>query len=386
MPLSFIQRFLRREAAGGVVLAVAALFAVGIANSPLAAAYHRALALPLGLTVQDWINDGLMAVFFLVVSLEIKREIRAGELSNLQKAALPAIAALGGMVVPAVLFGLINLHSPATRTGWAIPTATDIAFAAAVLAALGRRIPPSLKVFLLALAIIDDLGALVIIAVFYSGTAEPLTIALSLVAILTLVSMNRLGITRMAPYLAVGVLLWLSMLESGVHATLAGVITGAAIPMTASETAERSALGRLEHTLHPWVTYLILPLFALANAGIDLGGASGALLLSPLPLGIMVGLVAGKPLGVLLSCWTAIRLRLGRLPDGTTWRHLAGLSMLCGIGFTMSLFIGHLAFAMPGDMAAIRAGVMGGSLLSAVLGALWLIRATRPKPERAPSA
>jgi len=382
--VSAIKRFLDLEAASGLLLMLAAALALVIANSPLAPTYDRLLSLHFAITIDEkgvdkplllWINDGLMAVFFLLVGLEIKREALAGELSSWSKAALPVIAAVGGMAVPALVYLLCNLGSPATLDGWAIPAATDIAFALGVLSLLGDRVPQSLKIFLLALAIIDDLGAIVIIAFFYTADLSLLSLGLAAATLAVLLGLNRLGVRSLAPYLLVGLVLWLCVLKSGVHATLAGVAVAAFIPLSKRPGETDSPLERLEHGLHPWVAYAIMPLFAFANAGVSLGGLSFGALLEPLPLGIALGLFLGKQAGVMAFAWAAVRCRLAQLPDGVDWRAFYGVACLTGIGFTMSLFIGTLAFyEKPDAGVGVRVGVLVGSIAAALLGYFWLRR------------
>ncbi|MGE5546713.1 MAG: Na+/H+ antiporter NhaA [Solirubrobacterales bacterium] len=357
-----LRRFLGLEASGGIVLAAAAALALILANSPAGPHYQAFVELPVGgHPLVMWINDGLMAVFFLLVGIEIKREVMTGELSNWGQAALPAIAALGGMIAPALVYAAINRNDPAALAGWAVPTATDIAFALGVLSLLGSRVPPSLKVFLLALAVIDDLGAIVVIALFYTSELSGTALALAALAIAGLAAMNRLGVRRLTPYLAVGLALWACVLQSGVHATLAGVTLGLLIPLDD---------GRLEHRLHPWVAYAILPLFAFANAGLALGGLHLSALADPVPLGVAAGLLVGKQVGVMTFAAAAIRTGLARLPEGATWAQFYGVAVLTGIGFTMSLFVGMLAFPDGGAHGAgVRLGVLAGSLASALLGA-----------------
>jgi NhaA family Na+:H+ antiporter len=372
-----IQEFLRLEAAGGILLAVAALVALLLANSPLVAFYDILLGtkvevqvgvLELRKPLLLWINDGLMAIFFLLVGLEIKREVLQGELSTPAKAALPAIAAVGGMAVPAAIYVAFNVDDAERLHGWAIPAATDIAFAVGVLALLGERVPSSLKVFLLALAIIDDLGAIVIIAIFYTGHLSLFALALAVSALVLLLVLNRAGVTRVAAYVLVGIFLWVCVLKSGVHATLAGVALAFAVPVDGGGAEDEGPLARLEQALHPWVAYGILPLFAFANAGVALDGLSPATLVEPVPLGIAAGLFLGKQIGVFLFVWAAVRLGLGERPEGASWVQIYGVALLCGIGFTMSLFIGTLAFEDPAFADDVRLGVLGGSLLSAVAG------------------
>jgi len=391
-----IRKFLRLESAGGILLVAAAALAMVLDNSPLAWLYDKLLQVPfvvqLGALALEkplllWIN-GLMAVFFLLVGLEIKREILGGELSSRSKAALPVFAALGGMAVPALVFLGFNQGSAETLRGWAIPAATDIAFALGILALLGSRVPLSLKVFLTALAIIDDLGAIVIIALFYTSDLAWASIGLAAVCTAALVLLNVSGVTRIAPYVVVGTVLWVCVLKSGVHATLAGVIVALAVPLHPRVSGQRSPLLHLEHALHPWVAFLILPVFAFANAGVSLHGLSFADLLRPLPLGIALGLFVGKQIGVFGMSWLAVRLRLAAKPEGASWSQLYGAGLLAGVGFTMSLFIGTLAFEGPAAAADVRIGVLSGSLLSGLSGYLLLrfgARAPRYSPGTAAS-
>lgn len=384
-----LSRFMRLEASGGILLVAAAALAMVLSNSGAAGLYVGLLDTPVAVLVGPfeiykplilWINDGLMAVFFLLVGLEIKREVMQGELSSLGQAALPGIGALGGMAVPALIYAIVNLGDPARLAGWAIPAATDIAFALGVLALLGRRAPASLKLFLLALAVMDDLGAIVIIALFYTAELSALALGMAAAGIVGLVTLNILGVRRLAPYMLVGTFVWVCVLKSGVHATLAGVVVGLSIPLRDVGDAE-PPLTRLEHMLHPWVAFAILPVFAFANAGVPLAGLSPSALLEPVPLGIALGLFLGKQLGVLGFCWAAIRAGWARLPEGASWRQFYGVSVLAGIGFTMSLFIGTLAFPEEGGHGAgVRLGVLVGSLLSATLGYLILATSARRPP------
>ncbi len=376
MPLATIRDFLRLESAGGFVLLAAALLALILDNSPLAPVYDHLLHLPLGFdlgpidfrkTLAHWINDGLMAIFFFLIGLEVKREIARGELSSAKSAALPGIAALGGMAVPAAIYVFVNRGAPENLVGWAIPAATDIAFALGVLSFLGNRVPLSLKVFLLALAILDDLGAIVIIAIFYSADLSWTALLLATIPLAALLLLNRCGVLRLWPYLLLGLALWACVLESGVHATLAGVLTAMTIPL-GDKAGEASPLERAEHALHPWVGFLIMPLFAFANAGISLTGLTMEDWLAPVTLGIAAGLFLGKQIGVMLAILGGIALGLCRKPTGTHWGQIYGIAVLTGIGFTMSLFIGSLAFAGPEREAEIRLGVLMGSLASALLG------------------
>ena len=387
MKLPAIRQFLQSEATAGVALMITSVIALIWANSPAAPLYEAFLALPVTMTAGGvgidkplllWINDGLMAIFFLLVGLEIKREVLAGELSNRAKAMLPGIAALGGMAVPALVYVGFNWGDPVTLQGWAIPAATDIAFAVGVLALLGSRVPTSLRIFLLALAIMDDLGAIVIIAAFYSHGIVPMALGFAAIAGLGLFWMNLIGVRSLTPYMLLGLVLWVCVLKSGIHATLAGVALAFAIPLRDNDKGygekgygnghEESPLHRLEHALHPWVAYLILPVFALANAGVSLSGITPASLAEPVPLGIALGLFLGKQVGVMLTSWLAVRFGLSALPAGAGWVQFYGVSVLTGIGFTMSLFIGTLAFPDPEHAVAVRLGVLTGSIVSALFG------------------
>ena len=380
-----IRRFLRLESAGGLLLMAAAAMALVLDNSPLAWLYDRLLQVPFAVTLGGqglekplllWINDGLMVVFFLLVGLEIKREVLEGELSSRARASVPFIAAFGGMAFPALIFVALNQGSPENLEGWAIPAATDIAFALGILTLLGKRVPLSVKVFLTAVAIIDDLGAIVIIALFYTASLSWLSLGLGALCAIGLFSLNRRNVTKIAPYAVVGLIMWLCVLKSGVHATLAGVGIAMAIPLRSRIDGD-TPLVNLEHALHPWVAYLILPVFAFANAGVSLRGLSLADLLQPLPLGIALGLFLGKQLGVFLFTWLAVKLRIGERPVGASWAQIYGAALLAGIGFTMSLFIGTLAFEGPEQASAVRIGVIGGSLLSGLAGYLLLRFAPR---------
>ena len=379
-----LQEFLRLEAAGGLLLMATAALAMVVANSPLAERYEAFLALPfevrlggvgLGKPLLLWINDGLMAVFFLLVGLELKREVLEGHLSDVRRAVLPALAAVGGMVVPAACYVLLNRGDAAAMRGWAIPAATDIAFALGVLSLLGPRVPAALKAFLLSVAIFDDLGAIVVIALFYTEKLSALSLVIAALLMAVLFVLNRMHVVRPAAYILVGVPLWIAVLKSGVHATLAGVVLALFIPLRAPETpAERpSPLRSLEHALHPWVAFGILPLFAFANAGVGLTGLSASDMLHPVPLGIVAGLLLGKQAGIFTACWLAVRIRLAALPEGVGWTTLWGTSVLCGIGFTMSLFIASLAFepGAGGFGGLERLGILAGSLTSGLGG--WLV-------------
>jgi Na+:H+ antiporter, NhaA family len=381
-PRSVIRDFLRSEATGGLVLMGAAVLALIVANSPLGPRYFAALgSYVLGLSVLHWINDGLMAVFFLLVGLEIKREMLDGQLSTWPRRALPGVAAIGGMAVPAVIFVALNFASPATLRGWAIPAATDIAFALGVLALLGPRVPVSLKVFLTALAILDDLGAVVIIALFYTSSLSPVMLGLTAVALVALIGLNRFGVVRLWPYLLTGIALWFFVLQSGVHATLAGVALALTIPLRPSPGAPddpASPLHTLEHAIRPSVAFLIVPVFGFANAGVSFAGMSAGAVFGPVPLGIAMGLLLGKQFGVFAFAWAAIRLNLADLPAHATWAQLYGVGLLCGIGFTMSLFIGLLAFPASAELQdATKVGVLVGSVAAGLAGVALLSR-TRP--------
>ena len=373
-----IHEFLSSEAAGGIFLMVAAAAALLVANSPAAPVYFDALAMEIaGLTIAHWINDALMAVFFLLVGLEIKREFLVGELSTWPKRLLPAIAATGGMAAPALIYLAFNSGEIGRPEGWAIPAATDIAFALAVLTLLGDRVPTSLKVFLAALAILDDLGAVIIIAAFYTHGISLWALAAAAAVAAALFTINRIGVGRLWPYLLLGVALWIFMHESGVHATIAGVILALVIP---GRIGEFSPLESLEHALHKPVAYVIVPLFGFANAGVALGGVDNVF--HPVTIGVAAGLFFGKQIGVFLATALALSLRFGDRPEGATMAQIYGVSLLTGIGFTMSLFIGLLAFP-EGDslVGAVKTGVLAGSFLSAVAGAAVLAWAARPGRE-----
>lgn len=375
-PLSALRDFLRSEAAGGIILMAVAALALVIANSPAAPLYFGALkSYVLGLSVLHWINDALMAVFFLLVGLEIKREMLDGQLSSWGRRVLPGFAALGGMIAPALFYLAFNLGSPESLRGWAIPTATDIAFALGVLSLLGPRVPASLKVFLTALAILDDLGAVIIIAIFYTAELSGLYLGLAAATLVVLTALNRFGVTRLVPYLLLGAALWYFTLKSGVHATLAGVALALTIPLKPSPARPDDAaspLHKLEHGLHPYVAFLVIPVFGFANAGVSFSGLGLGTLAAPVPLGIMLGLFLGKQVGVFGFGWLAIRAGLADLPARASWPQFYGIALLCGIGFTMSLFIGLLAFP---DSEALqnqtKIGVLAGSLLSGIGG--WLL-------------
>jgi NhaA family Na+:H+ antiporter len=388
-PAERLRAFIASESAGGIILIVAAALALAIANSPLLPDYQMLLSTPVAFSAGSlvaidkplllWINDGLMALFFFLIGLEVKREIVTGQLRSWKQASLPIIAAIGGMAIPAIVFVALNLGSPENLRGWAIPAATDIAFALGLLALLGSRVPVALKALLLAIAIIDDIGAIAIIAIFYTENMNLAALALALVPAAAMLLLNRAGVARTIPYFLFAALLWICVLKSGVHATLAGVVTALFVPIA---TGEERPLERLEHALHPWVAFLILPIFAFANAGVSFAGAGLDALLAPLSLGIAAGLVIGKQLGIFGACWLAVKAGWAELPEGVGFHHVYGLSCLAGIGFTMSLFIGNLAFVDPQQIAAVKFGVLGGSLVSAITGIVVLRFASPRKPTR----
>jgi Na+:H+ antiporter, NhaA family len=359
----------------------AAALALIVANSPASDLYDQLFKVRISLGIAPvaleksllhWINDGLMAVFFFLVGLEIKRELLVGALSSRKTAALPAIGAVGGMAIPALIYCILNWHDDDALHGWAIPAATDIAFAVGVIALLGSRVPPSLKIFILALAIIDDLGAIIIIALFYSHDLSLVALVLAGAGGISLLVLNRLGVKVIWPFLAVGLFVWLCVLKSGIHATLAGVITALAIPLASGQEGRAGPLERMEHALAPWVSFGILPMFALANAGVSLAGVGLGQLTQSIPLGIALGLFVGKAFGIFGVSWAAIRLGAADMPEAASYAQLFGVSMLGGIGFTMSLFIGMLAFPDPDYATQIKIGVLTGSIASAALGYLLL--------------
>lgn len=381
---AWLQEFIKKDSASGILLIIAATAAMLLENSPLNWLYDALLDTPVEIRVGAlllakplllWINDGLMAVFFLLIGLEVKREILEGELSRLDQIALPGLGAIGGMAVPAAIYIWFNQGNEAAMSGWAIPAATDIAFALGVLALLGKRIPLSLRVFLMALAIFDDLGAIIIIAIFYTSDLSISSLIIASIAVLGLVGLNLFKVNRLTPYVLIGIVLWVAVLKSGVHATLAGVVLGLAIPMRDSKEPNRSPLLDMEHGLHPWVAFAIVPIFAFANAGVSLTGFTFDTLMEPVPLGIIAGLFLGKQLGIVLFCGAAILLGWAKLPTGSSWWGFYGVSILCGIGFTMSLFITSLAFEHTGPaglISADRLGILIGSGLSAIAGYLIL--------------
>lgn len=382
MPISsFLKEFIQHESSAGVVLMVTALLTLLVANSAWHPYYLALLQVPVSVQVAEfgihkslllWINDGLMTIFFLLVGLELKREWLVGELADKSQVVLPAFAALGGMAIPAALYVAINAHDASNQRGWAIPAATDIAFALGILSLLGSRVPLSLKVFLTSLAIFDDVGAIVIIALFFTAELSLQALAVATAAGFLLATLNSQRVMHTAPYLLVGVVLWVALLKSGVHATLAGVLIAVFIPMQNPNVPSESPLRQLEQDLHPWVAFTVLPIFAFANAGMNLRDVDAAQILHPVTLGVAIGLFIGKQMGVMLSCWLAIRFGWARLPKGATWLSLYGISILTGVGFTMSLFIGGLAFVDEAPFDE-RLGILIGSFLSGGVG-YWVLK------------
>ena len=378
--------FFQLEAASGLVLLIAAIIALIISNSNFSELYFNTLEqylfiginnFGLKLSVHHWINDLLMAIFFFFVTLEIKREFIQGELSNLKKALLPIIGAVGGMLIPALVYVAINFGNTDTLNGWAIPSATDIAFSLGILSLLGSRVPISLKIFLTALAIIDDLGAILIIAFFYSGELSVSYLSLILISYISLLILNKFGIKKFFPYLLIGSFMWFFTYKSGIHATIAGVLLASTIPHRLKEK-DFSLLIKLEHAISPYVAFMIMPIFAFANAGVSLEGLSLSSLLLPVPLGILLGLFIGKQVGVMIFCFIAVKLGAAQMPDNSNWLSLYGVSVLTGIGFTMSLFVGNLAFAENTQyMDGVKIGVLTGSLLSTVLGYVILLMSSK---------
>lgn len=385
--VQLIQRFLKLESAGGILLLFSAAVAMLLANSPLSSQYNDFLNLPVSLqigsfsinkTLIHWINDGFMAVFFVLVGMEVKKELFEGSLSSYQQAIFPAIAAVGGMIVPALVYWFIAKQDPSLANGWAIPMATDIAFALGIMALLSKQVPLPLKIFLLALAIIDDLGAIVVIALFFSHELSVQALIFSGVSILTLVLLNRFRVSALCAYMVIGAILWASVLKSGVHATLAGVIIGFCIPLKGKK-GERP-LHDFEHILAPWSSFIILPLFAFANAGVSFDGIDVSMISSPLLLAIACGLIIGKPVGVFGFSYISVKLGLAKLPDGINFKQIFAVAVLCGIGFTMSMFLASLAFdADAGESVNTlsRLGILLGSTISATLGYLFLKQTTK---------
>ncbi len=388
---NLIAEFFKLESAGGLLLVIAAAFAMIFANTGLNDFYQNTLHTKISILYGDagfsksvlhWINDGLMAIFFFLIGLEVKREFARGQLSSKEQVVLPLVAAVGGIAAPALVYYFIAKDTPEFLGGWAIPAATDIAFALGVLAVLGKRAPISLKILLTAIAVLDDIAAVIIIAVFY--TADLSTGALGMAAACTAVLfvMNRMKVSRVEAYVLIGIILWGSVLKSGVHATLAGVLTALLIPLNVEDEDGCEIVPKIEHTLHPWVAYLILPVFAFANAGVPLAGLTMEVLLSPVTLGIFLGLFVGKQLGIFSMVWATVKLGLAKRPDGVSWAQIYGVSALCGIGFTMSLFIGTLAFDDPAIESAVRLGVLCGSFASALLGSLVLYLSYKPQSKK----
>ncbi|MDG6310036.1 Na+/H+ antiporter NhaA [Glaesserella parasuis] len=387
--IQHIRKFLQLESASGILLLAFAMLAMLFANTPLKDLYFDFLSMPVSIQIGlfsihkpllMWVNDGFMAVFFVLIGLEVKREMMVGAISSYQRAIFPAIGALGGMIVPALVFTLINSDSPEFQQGWAIPMATDIAFALGVLGLLGKRVPFALKIFLLALAIIDDLGAIVVIAIFFSHELSTTALISAAIAITALIMMNRMRVTAICAYMVVGLILWASVLKSGVHATLAGVIIGFCVPLKGKNGEE--PLAHFEHILAPWCSFVILPLFAFSNAGVSLAGMSLSTLFSPLTMGVALGLLVGKTLGVFSFSFLAVKLGIAQLSEGINFKQIFAVSILCGIGFTMSMFLAGLAFGedeADGQFISLaRLGILIGSGISAVLGYYLLKLCTMP--------
>ncbi len=371
------------EAASGILLIAAAVIALVLANSPLSGYYEQFLDIPIHIAIGTfeiskpsllWINDGLMAVFFFLIGLELKREFIEGELSDMRKIALPALGAVGGMVVPALIYLFINRGDELATSGWAIPAATDIAFALGILALLGSRVPPQLKIFLVSLAIFDDVGAIIIIALFYTADLSMSALYTAMGCLVLLAFINWRGSMASSAYILIGVVMWAALLKSGIHATLAGVLLALFIPIKKDPLTETSPLHQLEHDLHSSVSFVILPLFAFVNAGVTVQGMSMDQILGPVPVGVALGLVLGKQLGVFGLCWLGIKLGITKLPENVSWMQLYGIAILCGVGFTMSMFIGSLAFegADSPYLYQDRIGILGGSFIAALLGYFWL--------------
>ena len=384
-----LRDFLKQESAGGIVLMFAAALALILANSALSDTYFSVLATEIAVTVGGngiekpallWINDGLMAIFFFLVGLEVKREVLTGQLSSWKQASLPLIAAGGGIVLPALVFVGINAGYPENLSGWAIPAATDIAFALGILALLGRRVPVALKALLLAIAVIDDIAAIAIIAIFYTPGVELAMLGAAAITLLVLGAFGRARVGSSIPYIVLGIVLWYFVLKSGVHATLAGVALAMTVPLI--DRKGNHMLEHMEHALHSWVAFLVVPIFALANAGVSFEGMQMSALLAPLPLGIALGLIVGKQFGIFGFAWLAVKTGFAQLPSSVSWMQIWGLSLIAGVGFTMSLFIGNLAFADPGQINAVKIGVLSGSLLAA-LGGVAILRLSARRPAAA---
>lgn len=386
MKRSNLHRFLDSEAAGGVLLMLAAALALIVANSPAGPAYTRVLATYIGpLSLLHWINDAAMAVFFLLVGLEIKREFTHGHMAHKGSRTLPLIAAAAGMAVPAGVFLLVTGGDPVLVRGWAIPSATDIAFAIGVIALMGKRVPVSLKLFLTTVAIADDMGAVVIIALFYAGGISLPALSAAVALFVLILVLNRIGVRRLWPYIFLALLLWIAVFLSGVHATIAGVLTALAVPVHGAAMepgGENTPLHRLERALSPWVGFLILPVFGFANAGVSFAGLTPADVLVPLPLGIAAALFLGKQVGVFAGVWLAVACGWGERPAGAGWLQIYGIALLCGVGFTMSLFIGGLAFPDERLMDQVKIGVIAGSLAAAIAGYVALWYGASPREDR----
>ncbi|MFZ0218651.1 MAG: Na+/H+ antiporter NhaA [Candidatus Aquirickettsiella sp.] len=374
MRIKFLHKFIQLEASGGIALGLATILALILANSSWQNYYQTFLNFNVRIgpsvhfSLLHFINDGLMTIFFFLVSLEIKRELIQGELNTVTKALLPTLAAMGGMIVPALFYLAINHTHPQLISGWAIPMATDIAFSVGVLSLLGKQIPVALKIFLMALAIIDDLGAIIVIAIFYTQEIGWLYLFLALLSFLGLILLNYYKIQRFLPYCLLGIALWLLILNSGIHATIAGVLFGFTIPLNSNNKNFNSLLHHLIHQLHPWIAYGVVPLFAFANAGLSFSNINLAIFLNPLSLGIIVGLFIGKQLGIFGASWLAVKTKLAKLPYQVNWWHIYGTALLCGIGFTMSLFIASLAFKDNELTSLVRLGIFTGSILSGITG------------------
>jgi NhaA family Na+:H+ antiporter len=390
--LQNIKDLFKHDAAGGVLLVVAALIAMIMANTGLNSFYQGLFETPVAVKFGAfevnkpfllWVNDGLMAIFFFLVGLEVKREILDGHLQSRDQVMLPAVGAVAGIAIPAVIYVFFNFEEPTGINGWAIPAATDIAFALGVYSLFGRSLPITLKLFLLSVAIFDDIGAILIIALFYSAELSTTSLVIAGVGLLGLFILNRLGVRSQGLYILIGVVIWAAVLKSGVHATLAGFAMAWFIPLRGKNRSGHAMLPHLEHKLHPWVAFLILPIFAFANAGVQVIGATGNLIM-PVVIGVMVGLFVGKQIGIFGACWLAVKAGFAKLPEGVTWGQLYGASILCGIGFTMSLFIGSLAFetADPVYLDSVKVGVLGGSILSAILGGIIISRSAKSFDKR----
>jgi NhaA family Na+:H+ antiporter len=378
---SEFKQMIQHDAAGGVILVIAALLALIFANTPLYGAYQAILDMPVAVKLGTfeiakplllWINDGLMAIFFFMVGLEVKREILQGHLNSVAQITLPGIAAVAGIAIPALIYAWFNQDDPVAIAGWAIPSATDIAFALGIFSLFGRSLPITLKLFLLSVAIFDDIGAIVIIALFYSAELSTMSLIVAATGLVVLFIFNRLRLRAQGAYILVGVVVWAAVLKSGVHATLAGFAVAWFIPINVKNEDGNPMLAHLEHSLHNWVAFFILPVFAFANAGVNLLGTTIDDVLNPVVMGIVAGLFIGKQVGIFSACWLAVKAGIAKLPEGTNWKQMYGVTLLCGIGFTMSLFIGSLAFEQQGleHINSVKVGVLLGSLLSAVLGAV----------------